>query len=36
MAVLFDWGPRNGSQTPNRSERPGKPVTLLDSEPRQA
>jgi len=24
------WGPRHGPQTPQRSERPGEPVALLD------
>src|SRR5258708_19712835 len=30
MALPSDWGPRDGPQTPKRSERPGEPVALLD------
>src|SRR5437016_8452774 len=29
-SIRFTWGPRHGPQAPQRSERPGKPVALLD------
>src|SRR5881397_2255965 len=30
MALPSDWGPRDGPQSPKRSERPGEPGALLD------